>query len=173
MLIDDFNDIIDYWIAELNHYTFEQLCTKPSVESWSLGQLYMHLLENTDFYIDQIRICISNNDFSNEEAADNAKEMFRNNEFPNQLIEGPLENASTPHPTSKEQLHADLLSLKMKMITTASLMAKSDCKGKTKHPGLHYFGAEDWMQFAEMHFRHHVRQKARIDIFLQQLTAND
>ncbi|MBV4357190.1 DinB family protein [Pinibacter aurantiacus] len=173
MLIDDFNDIIDYWIAGLNHYTFEQLSTKPSAESWSLGQLYMHLLENTDFYIDQIAICISNNDFLNEAAANHANEMFRNNEFPDQLIEGPPENAATPQPISKHQLQAALVSLKMKMNRTASLMAKSDFKGKTKHPGLNYFGAEDWLRFAEMHFRHHLRQKARIDIFLQQLTAND
>ncbi|MDH7462128.1 DinB family protein [Chitinophagaceae bacterium 26-R-25] len=173
MLIDDFNHIIDYWIAALDHYTLEQLCTKPSAESWSLGQLYMHLLENTDFYIDQISICISNNDFLNEEATDDAKEMFRHNTFPDQLIEGPPENASTPQPTSKDHLHSDLISLKMKMNATALLMAKSDFKGKTKHPGLNYFAAEDWMQFAEMHFRHHLRQKARIDIFLQQLTGND
>lgn len=173
MLIDDFNHIVDYWIIELNRYTFEQVCTKPSAESWSLGQLYMHLLENTDFYIDQMSICISNNNDSNKEATEEAKNMFHNNDFPDQLIEGPPENASTPQPTSAGQLHTDMISLKKKMNEVASLMAKSSFKGKTKHPGLHYFGAKDWLQFAEMHFRHHLRQKARIDIFLQQLKAND
>jgi hypothetical protein len=51
MLIDYFNLIIDYWIDELDHYTFEQICRKPSPEGWSLGQLYMHLIENTNYYI--------------------------------------------------------------------------------------------------------------------------
>ena len=27
--------------------------------------------------------------------------------------------------------------------------------GKTKHPGLNYFTAKEWLQFAEMHLRHH------------------
>jgi hypothetical protein len=173
MLIDDFNHIIDFWINELNHYTLEQLCMKPSPDSWSLGQLYMHLLENTDYYIDQIHICVSSDEFLNEEAADAAKRMFHKNNFPDQLIEGPPENAFTKQPVSVEQLHADFLSLKIKMNEAAALIATSSFKGKTKHPGLKYFGAEDWLQFAEMHFRHHLKQKARIDIFLQQLPAND
>ena len=35
--------------------------------------------------------------------------------------------------------------------------------GKTRHPGLLYFNAVEWLQFAEMHLRHHFRQKKRID----------
>jgi hypothetical protein len=171
--IDNINDIIEYWIRELDHYTFEQLCKKPSAESWSLGQLYMHLLENTDYYVDQILICTSNNDFQNEEAAHAAKEMFDNNTFPNELIEGPPENAFTPQPTNKQQLIVDLFALQLKVNTAIVSMITSNNKGKTKHPGLNYFSANEWLQFAEMHFRHHVRQKERIDIFLQQLTAND
>ena len=47
------------------------------------------------------------------------------------------------------------------------LMTARKYKGKTKHPGLGYFSAEEWLQFAEMHFRHHLRQKKRIDEFLK------
>ncbi|MDI3322412.1 DinB family protein [Pinibacter soli] len=171
MHIDEFNHIIDYWITELNQYTFEQICAKPSDKSWSLGQLCMHLIENTDYYANQILICITNNDFMNEEAAAAAKNMFDNNDFPDKLIEGPTANALTMQPASKEQLHTDMLSLRIKMNEAAALMAKSNYKGKTKHPGLNYFSAGDWLQFAEMHFRHHLRQKTRIDIFLKQLSA--
>jgi hypothetical protein len=153
-------------------YSFEQLCIKPSPEIWSLGQLYIHLLENTDYYIDQMLICISNNDFASEKCSEAAKQMFTNNGFPDQLIEGPAENALTLQPANKQQLHDDFHSLKIKMNEMAALMGNSIFKGKTKHPGLNYFGAEDWLQFAEMHFRHHLRQKARIDIFLNQLRGN-
>jgi hypothetical protein len=41
-------------------------------------------------------------------------------------------------------------------------------KGKTRHPGLLYFSAPEWLQFAEMHLRHHFLQKQRIDAFLSQ-----
>jgi hypothetical protein len=44
----------------------------------------------------------------------------------------------------------------------------SPFKGRTRHPGLGYFDAAEWFRFAGMHFRHHARQKKRIDEFLQQ-----
>jgi len=51
------------------------------------------------------------------------------------------------------------------MKQAALLISKSNHKGKTKHPGLNYFSADEWFRFAEMHFRHHERQKKRIDDF--------
>jgi hypothetical protein len=35
--------------------------------------------------------------------------------------------------------------------------------GKTEHPGFLFFTALEWLRFAEMHMRHHLRQKKRID----------
>jgi hypothetical protein len=43
--------------------------------------------------------------------------------------------------------------------------------GKTRHPGLLYFSALEWLRFAEMHMRHHFRQKKRIDEALFQKYA--
>jgi hypothetical protein len=40
---------------------------------------------------------------------------------------------------------------------------------ETQHPGLYHFSANEWYQFAEMHFRHHVRQKKRIDDYLKKI----
>ena len=51
MLIEDFSHIIDFRIKELEQYDFIQLCAKPSPDSWSLGQVYMHLIENTDWFL--------------------------------------------------------------------------------------------------------------------------
>jgi hypothetical protein len=53
------------------------------------------------------------------------------------------------------------------MNTVATLISESQFNGKTKHPGLGYFSAKEWLQFANMHFRHHLRQKKRIDVFLK------
>jgi len=54
------------------------------------------------------------------------------------------------------------------MNALAALIPASDFKGKTKHPGLLYFNAGEWLQFATIHLRHHLRQKKRIDTLLQQ-----
>lgn len=47
MLIEDFNRTIDIWIKQLDQYSFKQLRAKPSPTSWSLGQVYIHLIDET------------------------------------------------------------------------------------------------------------------------------
>jgi hypothetical protein len=168
MVTDDFNRTLDSWIQELEKYNFSQLCAKPSPSSWSLGQVFMHLIENTNYYMEQIRICVSSNDHENEEVSTHGKQMLFNNEFPDEIIEGPPENSRTLQPASKEELMRSLLKLKGEVRALEGLILQSTCRGKTKHPGLNYFSAKEWLQFADMHFRHHLRQKKRIDTFLNQ-----
>ncbi|QNF32240.1 DinB family protein [Adhaeribacter swui] len=163
----DFNRTVDYWLAALEPYSLAQLCAQPSPGSWSLGQLYLHLINDTTFFIDQIKTCVVTNDHADQEASLFAQTLFRNNAFPDEVIEGSPENAFIPQPTSKEQLRHRLQDLKVAMNQAAALLQNSAFKGKTKHPGLNYFNAAEWLQFAEMHFRHHLRQKQRIDLFLQ------
>jgi hypothetical protein len=167
MSLNAFDNTIDEWIKALNHYTFTQLVSKPFSGSWSLGQLYNHLIDDCNFYIEQIKICVTNNDHASEEAAPDAKTMFQNNSFPDVVLEGSPNNAFIPQPVSKELLMQDLLNLKAAMTRAAELIAKSTFNGKTKHPGLNYFNAAEWLQFADMHFRHHLRQKQRLDSFLK------
>ena len=166
-MVEDFNDTIDIWIEALEHYSFAQLYRKPSQDGWSIGQVYMHLIENTEYYIEQIKTCLGNNDNEFEEASPSARTMFLNNDFPDELIEGPPSNNSTPQPESKKQLLKNLFAIKNEMSHLYLLMSASGFRGKTKHPGLLYLNAREWFQFAEMHFRHHLRQKKRIDEFLK------
>lgn len=167
MFIEDFNHTINIWIKELEQYNFTQLIAKPSPNSWSLGQVYMHLIEDTNYYMEQIKICVSADDNVAEEALPAAKTMFLNNDFPNEVIEGTPPNSSIPQPGNKEQLMSSLMNLKDEINDIEILISKSPFKGKTKHPGLGYFNANEWLQFADMHFRHHLRQKKRIDDFLK------
>ena len=166
-LIEDFKHTTDIWIQALAQYNFAQLYIKPSPESWSLGQVYMHLIDNTDYFIKQIKICLSTNDHAMEEASDGAKAMFLQNCFPDEMLDGPPSNTHTPQPDSKERLMVDLMNLKDEITGVEILISNSACKGKTKHPGLQFFNANEWLQFAEMHLRHHLRQKKRIDSFLK------
>jgi hypothetical protein len=127
----------------------------------------MHLIENTQYFFDQIKLCVNTNDNFDKAASAAAKIMFLNHDFPDQRIEGPPSNQNTPQPESKEQLMRDLMYLKNELPNLERLISTSHFKGKTKHPGLHYFSASEWFQFAEMHVRHHVRQKKRIEDFLR------
>ena len=167
MLIEDFNDTIDTWINELDHYKLIELHTKPSAGSWPLGQVYIHLAKNTRYYIEQIKICASADDHMHEAASHQAIAMFSNNDFPDAMLEGPDTHVVIPQPESKDELKNALSDLRNEMNHAALLISNSLYKGKTKHPGLGYFSADNWLQFAEMHLRHHIRQKKRIDDFLK------
>jgi hypothetical protein len=160
-------ETLNIWIESLKGYTYHQLIQKPSATGWSLGQVYMHILEATDFYLDQARICTSNNDNESETCSANAVAMFTQDSFPNEIIEGPPENALTAQPLNITQLEAGLAVLKNNIADVARKIKATHFRGKTKHPGLLYFSASQWMQFAEMHCRHHLRQKNKIDIYLK------
>lgn len=167
MTIEDFNRTVDIWITQLEHYSFAEICTKPSLKSWSLGQVIMHLITETNFYLQQINICISSNENSNEEAMINAKMLFSKNALPDQIIEGPASNLLVSQAESKIQLLHSLRDLKDAFGEVNVTMLKSLFHGKTKHPGLGFLSASEWFQFAEMHLRHHLKQKERIDHFLK------
>ncbi|MCW3089911.1 MAG: DinB family protein [Ferruginibacter sp.] len=166
-MLNNFNHTIDIWIKALEQYDFIQLCTKPSPNSWSPGQMYKHLVDDTNYYIGQIKICLSTNEHADEEASPFAKTMLLNNDFPDEIIDGNPANDYIPQPQSKEQLMMDLIAVKNEMNNLQELIERSSFKGKTKHPGLNYFNANEWFQLAEMHFRHHLRQKKRIDDLLR------
>ncbi len=160
MLAENLKSTIDFWLENLDQYNyFTQLCTKPSKNAWSMGQMYLHLINDNNFYFDQIKICLSNNDNALEEASPDAKNMLHQNGFPNEVIEGDPSNQYLPQPESKKQLINAFLNIKNELITIELLMAASTFKGKTKHPGLNYFNAAEWLQFADMHFRHHLKQR--------------
>ncbi len=165
MLIKDFDHAIDTWIEAIQQYNFEQLCTQPDKNSWSVGQVCMHLVNDTNWFIEQIKICVSNNDNADETMLAYAQAMFSNNSFPNERLTNPA-NVNMPQPESKEALIQLFINLKNDMNSTATRIADSDFKGKTKHPGFNYFNAGEWLQFAEMHLRHHLKQRKRIDEFL-------
>jgi hypothetical protein len=165
-MFENFNRTITIWIRALEGYDYHQLTAKPSPASWSIGQVYMHLLGDTSYYIEQIRVCVTNNDQASEQPTPAGKIMLLNNDFPDKILEGAPSNASMAQPESKGQLMANMLNLKTAMNSAAALISESPFHGKTQHPGLGYFSANEWLQFADMHLRHHLRQKKRIDEFL-------
>lgn len=163
--IKEFNSAIDYWIKCLDSYTLQELRSKPSLNNWSLGQLYLHLINDTNFFIGKIEECINSNENEKQEAHDFAKQLFRDNAFPDIIIEGNPNNSFIPQPESKEQLKASLLAIKDEMKALAEKIDPA-LNGKSPHPGLGYFNATEWMQFATIHFNHHVKQQKKIEAFL-------
>ena len=167
-LIDQLDNTLQSWISYLDEYSTHQLHAKPSLISWSVGQLYLHLIETTTFYLEQVVICLSESGNEKEEAAPEAMEMFLNNELPDTKIVGPPTNDNTRQPRSKEELVEHFMNLRAQLEVIEDDFLRAPSRGKTRHPGLKYFSAVEWLQFSEMHLRHHLRQKIRLDLYLKQ-----
>src|SRR5688572_19124950 len=160
----EFNKTIDVWIDHLESFDIDQLRIQPAHGQWSLGQVYIHLIENSWYFLKQARRCTTSDRNSEKVAASHGRSMLINNSFPDEPIEGPESNARTAQPESTAQLLSDLVKLKREINEVAALIGASSFKGKARHPGLKYLSAAEWFQFAEMHFRHHLRQKKKLDV---------
>ena len=165
ILLHQFNETIGQWISALDAYTLEMLCRKPRAGSWSLGQVYVHITDDTSYFVEQMKAALATTANSEESMHENARTLFRNNAFPDMLLTGPATDDTVPQPQSEEALQKQLVFLKDE-VSRLSAADFSTATGKTEHPGLRFFSALEWLQFAEMHMRHHFRQKKRIDALL-------
>jgi hypothetical protein len=167
-LIESARLTINDWIKALEYYNESNFKVKPAPQEWSAGQLYMHLLEDTRFYLEQAENCFANNDFAEEEMTENAKQMFAENAFPPSRIKGNETAAlNLAQPPDIIWVKERMIALKNDINAAINHLILHPSTGKTRHPGLGYFNAEEWLQFAVMHLRHHLRQKERIDAFLK------
>lgn len=167
---NDFLQILTVWENELDKYSTEQLLQKENEETWSLGQLYLHLIEGTlNYHIPQIKKCVSSN--KNTSKKKNFKGFIAYNilnGFPPIKIKVPPSDIYTPKQLKDVQsLKKGFDNLKHEMKTVQELL-KNDKKGKTAHPGFSYLNAQEWFQLIPMHFKHHIKQKQRLDLLLSQ-----
>ena len=100
MLVTEFNTAIDEWIYAVQQYAAEQLYNKPSTGEWSVGQVCMHLVNDTNWFIQQIRTCTSVIANTSQTMHEAAKSMFANNSFPNEKLTNPA-NKNMPQPETK------------------------------------------------------------------------
>lgn len=163
-LLDRFNKTIQQWIDSLDDYSLEMLQQRPAVDSWSLGQVYIHIIEDTTFYLDQMKAALASDNLHAEKSMHaRAKAIFENGGLPDMALENPFNDINLRQPASKGELLQSLTSIKENVNELLASVDLSKAKGKTEHPGFAFFDTWEWLQFAEMHMRHHIRQKRRID----------
>ncbi len=158
-----FNTTIDKWIGFLQGYSIEMLCQRPNDQSWSLAQVYVHIIQDTTFYIDQMRAALLTSADSEKTMHHAAKTMLENNAFPDMQLENPANSLNLRQPLSKQELLHGLLVIKEEVSRLCTVFDIEKSTGKTEHPGFLFLNAVQWLRLAEMHIRHHLAQKNRID----------
>ncbi len=173
ILNNQFNYTLAKWKAYLEGYSFSELCAAPSPESWSIGQVALHLIEETLWYFEQVEVCLKTNGNAEKEIQPKATKLLEKNSYPNKRLKCTDDLPTPPQPISKEALLRQWEQLNASILMTAMAIASSPFSGKVAHPGHGYLNAVEWFQFAEMHMRHHFRQKKRIDKFLNRVSKRE
>jgi len=163
ILLNSFNETIQKWIDFLDNYTLEMLVQKPNDNSWSLGQVYTHITDDTAWFVEQMAAAMQTQADNDKKMHEHARAMLQNNSFPDVMIQGPATGVFIKQPESKEEVRLKLSVIKAEVNRLYASFDPLKAIGKTRHPGLLYFNTLDWLQFAEMHLRHHLKQKNRID----------
>lgn len=162
--------VIDQWEGDLKAYSQDELLRKPDTDSWSIGQVYMHLIKGTlNFHLQQVRLCNSNNENAHEKK--NMKGIMSYyilGGMPPIKIKVPASPEYTPaQPKDIDEIYQGLNQVRIELKQIWPTIASAAYNGKTAHPGFGYLNASEWHRLVLMHWRHHRRQKARLDAFLK------
>ncbi len=157
---------IDYWISDFKKYSFEQITAKPSEHSWSMGQVGIHLwMSAKGFFFKNAEKCLNKDGVQKGKGRSwQGHLIFTLKMFPPVKYEMPRSVAVIPkQPESKEQLIAKLEEVKQIASAYIKRIPDSDPALKTRHPFLGWLNTAEWISLCNIHFRHHVRQKRRIE----------
>lgn len=157
---------IDWWITEFERYDFEKITEKPSENEWSMGQVGIHLwMSAKGFFFKNAEKCLTGEGASTGKGKNfTGHVVFTLKMFPPVKVKMPGSVAVEPkQPESKEKLIAKLREVKQMSASYIARIAASDPNIKTRHPFLGWLNAAEWISLCNLHFRHHLRQKARIE----------
>lgn len=165
-----FEETIQLWIDSVDDYTIDMLLQKPGDGSWALGQVFMHIIDDTGYFAEQIKLALATNENANKSMHEDALAIFENGGFPDMKIVNSTAG-QPPQPSNVQTIKDGFNAIKQEINMLCASHNLDNATGKTRHPGLLYFSALEWLRFAEMHMRHHFRQKKRIDEALFQKYA--
>ncbi|MFA5832336.1 MAG: DinB family protein [Bacteroidota bacterium] len=164
-----FEQIALRWIEDLNLYTEEQFLRKPDELQWSIGQVYVHLIQSAEnFHLKQIQLCSN----KNGKEMNGGKKLpgvisFTLGAFPPIRIKVPPSPSYTPQqPKNKEEVLEKLKKLVYTVKEIVPMVEKAPSEQKTEHPAFGYLNAREWYQLILMHYHHHRRQQKRLNHYL-------
>lgn len=166
--LENFNRTIAIWMDAIPGYDLELLLRKPDPMSWSLGQVYEHVLEESHWFNLQLTASLEDRVNQHMQPTEEGITVLKRGSFADVKIVGdPVLAANVKQPQSIGQLISDFQLLKQETTDLHEQMLHSDTGGKAPHPGLGYLTCWEWLRFSEMHMRHHLKQKRRLEEILR------
>ncbi|WP_083837621.1 DinB family protein [Paenibacillus sp. Aloe-11] len=158
-----FEETVQHYLLELDSFSLEQLQYTPQEGEWSLGQMYVHLVNSAlHMQLKNIEICLkSNGETGVKTEAGTA--IFDLGGFPPVRIQVPPSPQYTPpQPSSKEDIVEGLQAVMRQMREVEPVLRESSEGYTVSHPRFGALNAREWFILIEMHYRHHLLQKERL-----------
>ncbi|MGE6228475.1 DinB family protein [Paenibacillus chitinolyticus] len=170
-ILNRFEQVAETYMEELEQYSLEELIRKPDEDQWSLGQMYVHLIRSVLYrHLPIMEACRTSS--GTEEAAgktESGVEAYARGSYPPIRIQIPPSKEYTPlQPESKDELVSGLRDVIRAMRAIEPTLADIPAANTVTHPGFGELNAVEWFALVEMHYRHHLRQKERLDAFLRE-----
>lgn len=170
-VLKSFENAVERYLAELKQLDMEQLHRKTDEEEWSIGQMYMHLIQSALFmHLPNIKQCLVQSEpsvHSNKGKTELGESVFEQGQFPAIRIKVPASPQYTPKsPENMEQLVEGLHQVIAGMREMEAVLRLSPVTDKIIHPSLGALDAQEWFLLIEMHYRHHFLQLDRLKMEL-------
>lgn len=166
-ILKNMDELTNHYVEEVNALGMEQLTQKATEEDWSLGQMYIHLI-NAALYM-QLRhaeACLQGNTeiaAIGGEKTEAGVAVFSQGGFPPIRIQVPASPQYTPgQPQNKEQIVEGFRMVMSRMEEIARELEGHHSHYKVQHPRFGALDANEWFALVDMHFRHHLSQEKRL-----------
>ncbi|MBY9078158.1 DinB family protein [Paenibacillus sp. HN-1] len=165
--LQEFEATVERYLNELDNLDMKQLLEKKNEDEWSIGQMYMHLIQSAQFMqLQNVDQCLAGGEssaLSTEDLSENGRAAFEAGSFPPVRVRVPASPQYTPQqPESKEQIKEGLRAVADRMKRTEPALSQAPITNKVLHPRLGGLNATEWFLLVEMHYRHHFMQLDRL-----------
>lgn len=172
-ILNKYEDHTQNWIAALSQYSEKEFQTRPSGADWSVAQVYEHIANVTDKCIANALRCAENKGETGHGGFGPAVFSLMGSFPPVKMkikkIPAGMELIYSPRQISKEEAEQKLNEALQQMRNSLAAVKNASPKQRVAHWAGGWFNALQWYHSAEMHIKHHFRQKKRIDTFLRSL----
>jgi hypothetical protein len=163
-VVERLNKVVDIYACSLDQFSVEQLRHKPNEERWSLGQVYNHVIHAAlEIYYPAVLTCINKPEQEATVKTAAGIEIFRRGGYPQLKVK----TVNLPKNTDdRKSLHDGLNMIVEHALYLLPIVVQSSADAKVNHPRLGALNAQEWFELAEMHMRHHLRQKKELEVDL-------
>lgn len=172
-IADKYRETALHLISEAKKYSPEEFAKSPAKDEWSMAQVYHHIALVTDQCLANAKLCAQGKGKRKSIAVGPAIFELMGSFPPIKLkikkVPEQVKHLYHPENITIETAITRLEQSIRKMDTAIPMIDKADKSMRAEHWAGGWFNARQWYHSAEMHIRHHLRQKKRLDKFLGKL----